>query len=770
MAEVSPEILPAVHREPLKLGPHLLALGITIAVILLLIAGMWWGWHRRGRRQADIAAPQHVPEVLPDDLVDPVDGLVLGTTVEGNWLERVVPHGLSARHRATLRVTGGGIALGDWWLPARLVRGVRLDSRHAGKVMGEGGVLVIAWQPEGTDAAGFDPPASPDRILETGFRADDRAAHPGLLTAVRHLLPAVASRPEPAQLGEVWSGLEAARSAWSGTGEREIDAPVESPLLPVPLAAVASLSPRGAVAAAEEPVLSPPLPLGAADPPPPPAGDADPLESPEPEPAESQQAAEELEAAVPQDEQPTAEAREFDPLDPLTVPLDLLRDFAPLLSTGQIPGLTDPVDLVGDDLVGPVEVSEGDAGEVPEPPVTPAAPRVNPALIGLARPPAVLVLEDGRVFRGDAFGAPGEITGEAVFATGMTGYQETLTDPSYHRQVVMQTSPHIGNTGINDEDNESGRIWVAGYVVRDNSRLSSSWRARRGLEDELRDQGVVGISGIDTRALTRHLRERGAMRVAISSTEQDTQALLQRVQASPSMAGLELASEVSTTEPYVVPSATGETRMRVVALDLGIKARTPYYLAQRGIEVHVMPARTSATELLARDPDGVFLSNGPGDPAATSYAHDTVRALLGAAVPLFGICLGNQVLGHALGLGTTKLRYGHRGINQPVLDRSTGRVEVTAHNHGFAVQAPESLQENVNGQSRPGAGTFETPFGRAEVSHLNLNDGVVEGLRCLDVPAFSVQYHPEAAAGPHDSVGLFDAFVRLMEDNRAPAH
>ena len=364
---------------------------------------------------------------------------------------------------------------------------------------------------------------------------------------------------------------------------------------------------------------------------------------------------------------------------------------------------------------------------------------------------ALLVLEDGRTFRGQAYGAVGETVGEAVFATGMTGYQETLTDPSYHRQVVVMTAPHIGNTGVNDEDPESSRVQVAGYVVRDPARRPSSWRSRRPLEDELAAAGVVGVSGVDTRALTRHLRERGAMRVGLSSVEDSPAALLERVRAAPGMVGADLAGEVSTPEPYVVP-AVGEKRRVVVALDLGIKRMTPRLMAERGIETHVLPAWSTPQDVLSRDPDGVFVSNGPGDPAATEGPVEVVRAVLDARVPLFGICFGNQILGRALGFGTYKLRYGHRGINQPVRDRATGRVEVTAHNHGFAVDAPLD-------------GPAETPYGRVEVSHVNLNDGVVEGLRCLDRPAFSVQYHPEAAAGPHDAGHLFDSFVDLMETN-----
>ncbi len=365
------------------------------------------------------------------------------------------------------------------------------------------------------------------------------------------------------------------------------------------------------------------------------------------------------------------------------------------------------------------------------------------------RRPAVLVLEDGRTFRGQAYGAVGETFGEAVFSTGMTGYQETLTDPSYHRQVVVMTAPHVGNTGVNDEDPESGRIWVSGYVVRDPARRASSWRSRRSLDEELERYGVVGISGVDTRALTRHLRQRGAMRVGISSVDVDEAALLERVRATPPMKGADLAGEVTTREPYVVP-AVGERRLTVAAVDLGIKRMTPVRMAERGIEVHVLPSSASAEDVLAVGADGVFLSNGPGDPATADSAVAMTRAALEREVPVFGICFGNQILGRALGFGTYKLGYGHRGINQPVQDRTTGKVEVTAHNHGFAVDAPLD-------------GPADTPYGRVEVSHVCLNDDVVEGLRCLDVPAFSVQYHPEAAAGPHDASYLFDRFVELMQ-------
>ena len=368
---------------------------------------------------------------------------------------------------------------------------------------------------------------------------------------------------------------------------------------------------------------------------------------------------------------------------------------------------------------------------------------------------AILVLEDGRTFRGEAYGAVGTTLGEAVFATGMTGYQETLTDPSYARQIVVMTAPHIGNTGVNQEDDESRRMWVAGFVVRDPARRPANWRATGSLDDELAEQGVVGISGIDTRALTRHLRERGAMRAGISSEDLPVEELLTRVRGSESMSGADLAPAVTANDPYVVP-AVGERRFTIAALDLGIKTATPRHLAELGVETHVLPATATAADLLEHGPDGVFLSNGPGDPAAADYAVEAVRGVLDARRPLFGICFGNQILGRALGLGTYKLRFGHRGLNQPVLDRVSGTVRVTSHNHGFAVDAP---------LDRP----TDTRYGAVEVSHVGLNDDVVEGLRCLDVPAFSVQFHPEAAAGPHDAAPLFRRFVDLMEDVRAQA-
>jgi carbamoyl-phosphate synthase small subunit len=367
---------------------------------------------------------------------------------------------------------------------------------------------------------------------------------------------------------------------------------------------------------------------------------------------------------------------------------------------------------------------------------------------------AVLVLEDGTTVRGNSYGAVGQSLGEAVFATGMTGYQETLTDPSYRRQIVVQTAPHIGNTGWNDEDDESRRIWVAGYVVRDPSRIPSNWRSRRTLEEELSRQGVVGISGVDTRSLTRRLREHGSMRAGIFSGDAlaEPPELLARVLASPPMAGADLVGEVSAAEPYLVP-AVGERRFRVIALDLGIKFNTPRMLAARGIETHVLPASAPAEQVLGWEPDGVFLSNGPGDPATANHAVSLTRAVLARRVPLFGICFGNQILGRALGRGTYKMRYGHRGLNVPVVEHVTGRVAITSQNHGFAVVG------------EPGE-RFDSDFGAAVVSHSCPNDSTVEGLTCLDVPAFSVQYHPEAAAGPHDAASLFDRFCQLMNGGR----
>jgi carbamoyl-phosphate synthase small subunit len=369
---------------------------------------------------------------------------------------------------------------------------------------------------------------------------------------------------------------------------------------------------------------------------------------------------------------------------------------------------------------------------------------------------AYFVLDDGRIFEGKSWGATGKTFGEAVFATGMTGYQETLTDPSYHKQVVTMTAPHIGNTGINFEDNESHKIWVAGFAVRNPSTITSNWRSTGSLESELIAQGVVCIQGIDTRALTRHLRDRGAMRVGIfSDLNMSREEMVIEVRKCPSMTGAHLVADVSTSEPYVIP-AIGEKRFTVAALDLGIKHSTPRLLSERGVEVHVLPYNTTFGAIQQMAPDGVFLSNGPGDPATMNEVVDLVRSLLTAEVPIFGICFGHQILGRALGFTTYKLQFGHRGINQPVLDKTTGRVEITTHNHGFALQAPTD-------------DTFSTVYGPGEVSHISLNDGVVEGIRMLEIPAVSVQYHPEAAAGPHDAAYLFDRFTEMMSTKRVDA-
>lgn len=382
---------------------------------------------------------------------------------------------------------------------------------------------------------------------------------------------------------------------------------------------------------------------------------------------------------------------------------------------------------------------------------------------------ALLVLEDGRIFRGSAWAARGRTLGEAVFATGMTGYQETLTDPSYHRQIIVMTAPHIGNTGVNSEDNESGRIWAAGLVVRDPARRASNWRSEGELEDRLISEGVVGIADVDTRALTRHLRDNGVMRAGIFSgdslpagalmgSSQALDVLLTIVRDTPVMSGADLAREVSTPDIYTVePESGDEPVATVVAVDLGIKSRTPEHLAARGVRTHVVPQSISLAEVIELNPDGVFFSNGPGDPAAADHEVELLRGILDAGLPFFGICFGNQILGRALGYGTYKLEYGHRGVNQPVLDRRTKRVEITSHNHGFAVDIPvDEVSVAPYGDGR---------FGRVEVSHVGLNDGVVEGIRCLDIPAFAVQYHPEAAAGPHDGEHLFDSFLSMLRDH-----
>lgn len=370
---------------------------------------------------------------------------------------------------------------------------------------------------------------------------------------------------------------------------------------------------------------------------------------------------------------------------------------------------------------------------------------------------AILVLEDGKVFTGHSYGAEGHTLGEVVFCTGMTGYQETLTDPSYAGQIVVQTAPHIGNTGVNKRDEESSKVWVAGYVVRDASRVVSNFRSEDSLDNELVKYGVVGIRGIDTRALTRHLRDRGVMRGGVFSggdAERSVDELVALVNGAKKMQGLSLSDVVSTPNKYVVP-AEGELFGRVSILDLGIKASTIENMTARGLEVHVYPATASSGELLEIQPDAVFYSNGPGDPETAASQVETLREVLKTKTPFFGICFGNQLLGRALGFETYKLAFGHRGINQPVLDRRTGKVEVTAHNHGFAVKVE-------------GGPEVDSPagFGRVRVSHVSLNDDVVEGLECVDIPAYSVQYHPEAAAGPHDSNYLFDRLIELINNSR----
>lgn len=390
----------------------------------------------------------------------------------------------------------------------------------------------------------------------------------------------------------------------------------------------------------------------------------------------------------------------------------------------------------------------------------------------IEREPALLVLEDGTVFIGKQWGATGTTLGELVFTTGMTGYQETLTDPSYHRQIIVMTAPHIGNTGMNDEDVESGRIWAAGIVVRDPARRSSNWRSERELETDLVEQNIIGICEVDTRAITRHIRELGAMRCGIFSgeslpeevrrsagtwiAEQTKAAFVAHVRSHQPMSGSALVGEVCTDHPYVV-AAEGEERAHIVAVDLGIKSRTPEQLASRGAKITVVPADYSAEQIFALHPDAVFFSNGPGDPATADFQVEVLRKVLRAGLPFFGICFGHQLFGRALGFGTYKLRFGHRGVNQPIQERASGKVEITSHNHGFAVEAP--VGEPV---------TAPLPeFGRVEVSHVNLNDQVVEGLRSLDLPAFSVQYHPEAAAGPHDGEHLFDRFLDVIVKAKA---
>ena len=369
---------------------------------------------------------------------------------------------------------------------------------------------------------------------------------------------------------------------------------------------------------------------------------------------------------------------------------------------------------------------------------------------------AFLVLDDGAIYEGESWACLGETFGEAVFTTGMTGYQETLTDPSYHKQVVIMTAPHIGNTGMNHEDEESKKIWVSGFVVRNPSPRVSNWRSETSLEDSLIDAGVVGIQGVDTRAISRHLRSRGAMRVGIFSGESlSREEMVIKVRQAPLMTGAFLADDVSTQVKYIVPVPDElQKKFTVAAIDLGIKSATPRLMSLRGIEVHVFPVSATKEEIMAINPDGVFLSNGPGDPATMDAIVDLVREFLLDSMPIFGICFGHQILGRALGFETYKLPFGHRGINQPVKNLRDGTVEITSHNHGFAVAAPVDAN-------------FTTVFGAGFVSHINLNDGVVEGLELLERPAFSVQYHPESAAGPHDAAYLFDRFAEMMTKAKA---
>lgn len=379
------------------------------------------------------------------------------------------------------------------------------------------------------------------------------------------------------------------------------------------------------------------------------------------------------------------------------------------------------------------------------------------------RTPAILVLADGRTFRGYGFGATGTTLGEAVFTTAMTGYQETMTDPSYHRQIVVSAAPHIGNTGWNDEDNEShgNHIWVAGLVIRDLAQRVSNWRAERSLSEEMEKQGVIGIRGIDTRTLVRHLRNYGSIAAGLFSGEdakRPVEELLKEVKSQDSMEGADLAAEVSTDEPYTVETV-GEKKYTVVAFDMGVKTATPRHFSQRGIETIVVPANTSFDKVKSYNPDGVFVSNGPGDPATADEMVGIIKQVLEAKIPFFGICFGNQLLGRALGLDTYKMKFGHRGINVPVRNNVTGKIDITSQNHGFALKAPEGYDLNSKDAE------FATDFGPAQVTHICLNDDTVEGVALRNGMAYSVQYHPESAAGPHDANPLFDQFEELMANH-----
>jgi carbamoyl-phosphate synthase small subunit len=358
--------------------------------------------------------------------------------------------------------------------------------------------------------------------------------------------------------------------------------------------------------------------------------------------------------------------------------------------------------------------------------------------------PALLVLEDGRAFRGASFGAAGETFGEMVFNTSMTGYQEILTDPSYAGQIVCMTYPLIGNYGVNEEDVESRRPWVEGFVVREASRIASNWRSTETLDSYLKRNNIVGLEHIDTRALVRHIRDKGAMRAVISSADMDEKSLLEKVLASPEMKNRELASAVTVSEDYGYPAGGDGEKYHVVCYDFGVKTNSLREFSRFGCRLTVVPAETPASEVIALKPDGIFLSNGPGDPAAMQQVVAEIKQLTETGTPVFGICLGHQLIGEAFGGDTYKLKFGHRGGNQPIKDLTTGRVEITAHNHGFAVD-PDSLPADV------------------EVTHINLNDNTVAGLRHKTLPVFSVQYHPESAPGPHDSEYLFKRFIDLME-------
>lgn len=358
--------------------------------------------------------------------------------------------------------------------------------------------------------------------------------------------------------------------------------------------------------------------------------------------------------------------------------------------------------------------------------------------------PAIIVLEDGRSFRGTAFGSEGEAFGEMVFNTSMTGYQEILTDPSYTGQIICMTYPLIGNYGVNESDVESRRPWAQGFVVKEASRIASNWRSTETLQDYLSRNSIVGIEGIDTRALVRHIRDKGAMRAVISTTDLDHTSLLEKVRSSPDMKGRELATEVTAEASFEYPTATN-ARYHIVAYDFGVKTNSLREFAKFGCRVTVVPAGATAEEVIALEPDGIFLSNGPGDPASMTAVIEEIRKLAASQKPIFGICLGHQLIGQAFGGRTFKMKFGHRGGNQPIKNLATGKVEITSHNHGFAVD-PDSLPADV------------------EVTHINLNDNTVAGLRHKNLPVFSVQYHPESAPGPHDSEYLFEQFVRMMKN------